>query len=56
VDKKYQDRLTIRKKENEMLHKNTLKSHWAHKATFIILGHPLRSAAQCLLKAKETNK
>jgi len=33
VDKKYQDRLTIRKKENEMLHKNTLKSHWAlHKS------------------------
>ena len=27
VDKKYQERLTVRKKENEMLHKNTLKSH-----------------------------
>ena len=27
VDKKFQDKLTIRKKENEMLHKNTLKSH-----------------------------
>ena len=26
-DKGYQERLTIRKQENEMLHKNTLKSH-----------------------------
>ena len=26
-DKSYQERLTVRKKENEMLHKNTLKSH-----------------------------
>ena len=27
-DKSYQERLVVRKKENEMLHKNTLKSHW----------------------------
>ena len=27
-DKGYQERLTVRKQENEMLHKNTLKSHW----------------------------
>lgn len=26
-DKGYQERLTVRKHENEMLHKNTLKSH-----------------------------
>ena len=26
-DKGYQERLTVRKQENEMLHKNTLKSH-----------------------------
>ena len=27
VDKQYQQSLTIKKKENEMLHKNTMKSH-----------------------------
>jgi len=27
IDKAYEDKLTIRKKENELLHKNTLKSH-----------------------------
>lgn len=27
TDKKYQENLTIRKKENELLHKNTMKSH-----------------------------
>ena len=26
-DKRYQENLTIRKKENELLHKNTMKSH-----------------------------
>ena len=28
IDKAYDDKLKIRKKENELLHKNTLKSHW----------------------------
>jgi len=27
IDKAYEDKLSIRKKENEELHKNTLKSH-----------------------------
>ena len=27
IDKAYEEKLTIRKKENELLHKNTLKSH-----------------------------
>jgi hypothetical protein len=27
VDKAYGEKLDVRKKENEMLHKNTLKSH-----------------------------
>lgn len=27
VDKQYQQNLTIKKKENEMLHKSTMKSH-----------------------------
>jgi len=27
IDKAYDDKLKIRKKENELLHKNTLKSH-----------------------------
>jgi hypothetical protein len=27
VDKSFKDRTAVRKKENEMLHKNTLKAH-----------------------------
>ena len=27
IDKAYDDKLQVRKKENELLHKNTLKSH-----------------------------